>query len=37
VAAKSAYVKAHAALERATGSILEQHQISLENGIKGQM
>jgi outer membrane protein len=37
VAAKSAYVKAHAALERATGNILEQHQISLEAGIKGHM
>jgi outer membrane protein len=37
VAAKSAYVKAHAALERATGNILEQHQISLAAGIKGHM
>jgi len=37
VAAKSAYVKARAALERATGSILEAHQISLEAGIKGRM
>jgi outer membrane protein TolC len=37
VAAKSAYVKARAALERATGSILEAHQISLEAGIKGKM
>jgi outer membrane protein TolC len=37
VAAKSAYVKARAALERATGSILEQHQISLDAGIKGRM
>src|SRR5208282_4449014 len=36
VAAKSAYVKARAALERATGSILERHQISLEAGIKGR-
>jgi len=37
VAAKSAYVKARAALERATGNILEQHQISLDAGIKGRM
>jgi len=37
VAAKSAYVKARAALERATGSILEAHRISLEAGIKGKM
>ena len=37
VAAKSAYVKARAALERATGTILEAHQISLEAGIKGRM
>jgi outer membrane protein len=37
VAAKSAYVKARAALERATGNILEAHQISLEAGIKGRM
>jgi outer membrane protein TolC len=37
VAAKSAYVKARAALERATGTILEAHRISLEAGIKGRM
>jgi len=37
VAAKSAYVKARAALERATGTILDAHQISLEAGIKGRM
>ena len=37
VAAKSAYVKARAALERATGNILEAHRISLEAGIKGRM
>jgi len=37
VAAKSAYVKARAALERATGNILEQHQISLDTAIKGRM
>src|ERR1700722_6530753 len=37
VAAMSAYVKARAALERATGSILASHQISMEAGIKGRM
>jgi outer membrane protein len=37
VAAASAYVKARAALERATGTILEAHGISLEAGIKGRM
>jgi outer membrane protein TolC len=37
VAAKSAYVKARAALELATGSILTTHQISMEAGIKGRM
>ena len=37
VAAKSAYVKARAALERAIGDILAQHQISLDAGIKGRM
>ncbi len=37
VAAKSAYVKARAALERATGEILEMHQITLDAGIKGRM
>ncbi len=37
VAAKSAYVKARAALERATGTILEAHQISLDAAIKGRM
>lgn len=37
VAAKSAYVKARAALERATGRILDAHNISLEAGIKGRM
>jgi outer membrane protein TolC len=37
VAAKSAYVKARAALERATGRILDAHQISLDAGIKGRM
>lgn len=37
VAAKSVYVKSRAALERAVGSILEQHHISLDAGIKGRM
>ena len=37
VAAKSAYVKARAALERATGTILDGHGISLDAGIKGHM
>jgi outer membrane protein TolC len=36
VAAKSAYVKARAALERAVGNILERHQISLDASIKGR-
>jgi hypothetical protein len=30
-------VKARAALERATGTILDVHQISLDAGIKGRM
>lgn len=37
VAAKSAYVKARAALERATGNILEAHQISFDSSVKGRM
>jgi len=37
VGAKAAYIKARAALERAMGNILEQHQISLDAGIKGRM
>jgi len=36
VAAKSSYVKAKAALERATGSILDQHQISVDAAVKGR-
>ncbi len=36
VAAKSSYVKARAALYRATGSILEAHNISIEAALKGQ-
>lgn len=37
VAAKSAYVKARAALERALGTILEAHQITLDQAVKGKM
>jgi len=37
VAAASAYVKARAALERATGSILDAHHITLGAAIKGRM
>jgi outer membrane protein TolC len=37
VAAKSAYVKARAALERATGTILEAHQITFDAAVKGRM
>jgi len=36
VAAKSSYVKARAALDRATGSILEAHNISVDAALKGQ-
>ncbi|MGB7761523.1 MAG: TolC family protein [Bryobacteraceae bacterium] len=36
VAAKSSYVKARAALDRATGFILEAHNISIEAALKGQ-
>ena len=37
VAAKSSYVKAKAALQRATGSILSDNNISLDSAIKGKM
>ncbi len=37
VAAKSAYVKARAALERATGSILDSHGISVDAALKGSI
>jgi outer membrane protein TolC len=37
VAAKSAYVKARAALQRATGSILSDNRISLDAAYKGRM
>ncbi len=37
VAAKSSYVKAKAALQRATGSILDENRISLDAAIKGRM
>lgn len=37
VAAKSSYVKARAALQRATGSIVDDNNISIDNAIKGKM
>ena len=37
VAAMSSYAKARAALERATGTILEAHQVSFEAAVKGRM
>jgi outer membrane protein TolC len=37
IAAQSSYVKGRAALQRATGSILDQNHISLDNAIKGKM
>lgn len=37
VAAKSAYVKARAALQRATGSILAENRISVDAAYKGRM
>jgi len=37
VAAMSSYVKARAALERATGTILDQNRISLDAAVKGRM
>jgi outer membrane protein TolC len=37
VAAMSSYVKARAALERATGSILDQNKISMDAAVKGRM
>jgi outer membrane protein TolC len=37
VAAMSSYVKARAALERATGTILDDHKISLDAAVKGGM
>ena len=37
VAAKSAYIKARAALQRATGSILTENKISLDTAYKGRM
>ncbi len=36
VAAKSSYVKARAALARSTGSILDEHNISMDKAIKGR-
>jgi outer membrane protein len=37
VAARSSYVKARAALQRAMGTILDENKISLESAIKGKM
>jgi outer membrane protein TolC len=37
VAAKSSYVKAHAALQRATGSILSDNSITMDAAFKGKM
>ncbi len=37
VAAKSSYVKARAALQRATGSILNDNNISIDSAVKGKM
>jgi outer membrane protein len=37
VVAMSSYVKARAVLERATGTILDDHQISPEAAVKGRM
>jgi outer membrane protein TolC len=37
VAARSSYVKAKAALQRAMGTILEENKISVDSAIKGQM
>lgn len=37
VAARSSYVKARAALQRATGSILDENRISLDAAIQGKM
>ena len=37
VAAESSYVKARAALSRATGSILDQNKISMDAAVKGRM
>jgi outer membrane protein TolC len=37
VAAMSSYVKARAAIERATGTILDQNRISLDAAVKGRM
>ncbi len=37
VAAKSAYIKARTALERALGKTLENHNISLEEVFRGQV
>jgi outer membrane protein TolC len=36
VVAQSAYLKARAALERATGTILDDNHVSLEGAIRGR-
>jgi outer membrane protein TolC len=36
VVAKSAYLKAHAALERATGSILEDNHVEIDSAMRGR-
>jgi outer membrane protein TolC len=37
MAAQSSYVKAKAALERATGSILDDNRISFDSAVRGKM
>jgi outer membrane protein TolC len=37
IAAQSSYAKARAALSRATGTILDQNHISIDNALKGKM
>ena len=37
IAAQSSYVKARAALQRATGTILDENRISFDNAVKGKM
>jgi len=37
IAAQSSYMKARAALQRATGTILDQNHISFDNALKGKM
>jgi outer membrane protein TolC len=37
IAARSSYAKARAALQRATGTILDENHISFDNALKGKM